>query len=86
MSKLRKAAEAALEALIESVGLVEAEYASNWRHGMPTRAAQLATELDSLNAHKQAIDALRAALAAPTAHDALLKQPTGSLEINHEWT
>lgn len=65
MSNLRQAAQAALEALTESVDLVQHDYDNDWRHGMPTRAGQLKGSLDALNAHKAAIDALRAALAEP---------------------
>lgn len=65
MTALRIAAQAALDALVESVDLVQHDYDSDWRHGMPTRAAQLASSLAALNAHKAAIDALRAALAEP---------------------
>lgn len=63
MSNLKQAAQAALEALIESVDLVQNDYDSDWRHGMPTRASQLAASLGALNAHKKAIEALRTALA-----------------------
>jgi hypothetical protein len=64
MTDLRTAAEQALEALTESVDLVQHAYDSDWRHGMPTRAAQLAAMKDGLDAHHAAIEALRAALAA----------------------
>jgi hypothetical protein len=64
MSKLRKAAQQALEALEECVDLVRNEYATDWRHGMPTRAAQLASMREGVEAHEAAIAALRAALEA----------------------
>jgi replicative DNA helicase len=49
-----------LEALMESVDLVENEYKSNWRHGVPTRARQLDATLKGLEAHQLAIFKLRA--------------------------
>ena len=67
---LREAAQAALDALTESVDLVQNAYDTDWRHGMPTRAAQLAAGKDALHAHRSAIKSLRAALAAQPAPDA----------------
>lgn len=64
MTDLTQAARQALEALEQSVDLVGNEYATNWRHGMPTRAAQLKALEDQWEAHKAAIAALRAALEA----------------------
>jgi hypothetical protein len=49
----------ALEALEESVDMVRNEYAEDWRHGMPTRAAQLAAMKNSLDKHVAAIAAIR---------------------------
>jgi hypothetical protein len=71
MTTLREAAQAALDALTESVDLVQNAYDENWRHGLPARAAQLAAEKTALDAHKSAIEALRTALAAQPAPDAM---------------
>jgi hypothetical protein len=49
----------AIEALENSLDLVEADYKSNWRHGIPTRQAQLAGHLAEVDAHKAALAALR---------------------------
>jgi hypothetical protein len=80
MTDLRTAAAAALEALTESVDLVQHAYDSDWRHGMPTRAAQLAAMKDGLDAHHAAIEALRAALDAPQGEPA-----SGWLEAAVAW-
>lgn len=63
----RETLAAALDALTESVDLVQHDYDSDWRHGMPTRKAQLDASLLALNQHKAAIAALRAALEAKPA-------------------
>lgn len=52
----------ALEALENSVDLVQAEYTDNWRHGRPTRAAQLDGLKRLAEDHASAITALRAEL------------------------
>ena len=53
----------ALEALEESVDLVRHEYTTDWRHGMPTRKAQLDGIKRGVEAHEQAITSLRQAIA-----------------------
>lgn len=50
----------ALEALENSLDLVQAEYTDNWRHGLPTRAAQLDGLKRLAEDHASAIEALRA--------------------------
>lgn len=50
----------ALNALENSVDLVQAEYTDNWRHGLPTRAAQLDGLKRLAEDHASAIEALRA--------------------------
>ncbi len=50
----------ALEALENSLDLVQAEYTDNWRHGLPTRAAQLDGLKRLAEDHASAITALRA--------------------------
>lgn len=55
----------ALEALENSVDLVANDYHDDWRHGIPSRAAQLAGLKAQVEAHKAAIVALRAALGIP---------------------
>lgn len=50
----------ALEALENSLDLVQAEYTDNWRHGLPTRAAQLDGLKQLAEDHASAIEALRA--------------------------
>ena len=60
---LRKAAEMALEALEYSVDGVRQEYLTDWRHGLPSREAQLAVMREAVDRHDAAITALRAALA-----------------------
>lgn len=62
---LRDAAQQALGALEESVDLVRNDYATDWRHGLPSRKAQLDGMAEAVKAHQDAITALRAALAAP---------------------
>ena len=52
----------ALEALEWSVDTVQAEYDSDWRHGIPTRKAALDRMLEALNAHKSSITAIRTTL------------------------
>ena len=57
-------------ALDESLDLVEQDYATDWRRGLPTRKAQLDGKLAILNAHKDAIAAGQAAIeAAENGHD-----------------
>lgn len=50
----------ALEAMENSLDLVQAEYTDNWRHGLPTRAAQLDGLKRLAEDHASAIEALRA--------------------------
>jgi hypothetical protein len=52
----------ALEALENSIDLVQHEYTANWRHGVPTRAAQLAALKADLDVHEAAITDIRAEL------------------------
>ena len=61
----RQLLQQALDALEESVDLVQHDYDADWRHGMPTRKAQLDASLNALTAHRATITALREALAAP---------------------
>ena len=58
----REIMQQALDALEESVDLVRHEYSIDWRHGLPTRKAQLEDMKAGLNAHEAAITALRTAL------------------------
>lgn len=55
----------ALEALEESIDLVRHEYKTDWRHGMPTRKAQLDGMKKGVEFHEKAITALRERLAQP---------------------
>ena len=55
VAKLRAALGACVEALNESVDLVRHDYESDWRHGLPTRKAQLDGKKDLLDAHIAAI-------------------------------
>lgn len=64
MSNKPGALRLALEALENSVDLVQAECQDNWRHGMPTRASQLAGLQKLAEDHVTAITALRAEIAA----------------------
>ena len=57
----------ALEALAESIDLVRNDYATDWRHGISTRKAQLDAMAENVKAHEAAIEACRAALAAQQA-------------------
>lgn len=65
MEVKRELLERALNALSESVDSVRQEYMGNWRHGIPTRKAQLDAEKAALDEHEKAIYELRAALSAP---------------------
>ncbi len=51
--------QSALRALEESVDLVQSEYDTNWRQGMPTRKGQLDAMLLELANHKDAIELLK---------------------------
>lgn len=50
----------ALEALEESVDLVRSDYMQDWRHGLPTRKAQLDGMKEQVEAHEAAISSLKA--------------------------
>lgn len=52
----------ALDALTESIDTMRNEHAADWRHGIPTRAAQLQAGAETVAAHEAAIAALRARL------------------------
>lgn len=52
----------ALSALEESVDIVGEDYRTDWRHGLPTRKAQLDVKKEQLDAHDAAITALRSRL------------------------
>ena len=55
------------DALINSSGALWNEYLSDWRHGIPTRRAQLDAKLKMCEDHDKAIDEIKAALAQPDA-------------------
>ncbi len=57
----------ALEALEESVDLVQDAYDTDWRQGLPTRKKQLDAEKIALDNHKKAIDAIKESLEEPQA-------------------
>lgn len=57
--------EQALEALNGSVDLVRNEYEWNWRHGIPTRKAQLDSYKHDLEVHEKVISDIKAELAKP---------------------
>jgi hypothetical protein len=59
IARLKEAVKVAVEALAESVDLVRYDYEEDWRHGMPTRAAQLAAKKSALDAHQAAITTLK---------------------------
>jgi hypothetical protein len=61
----REALKLALDALEESIDTVRHNYETDWRHGYPTRKAQLASMKQGLEDHEQAITAIQAALAKP---------------------
>ena len=52
----------ALEALENSIDAVRNEYETDWRHGYPTREAQLAGMKEMLDQHEAAITAIKEAL------------------------
>ena len=58
----REVMQQALVALENSVDLVRHEYNTDWRHGLPTRKAQLDGMKEGLDAHEATITALRTAL------------------------
>ena len=53
------------DALINSSDALWNEYQSDWRHGVPTRKAQLDGRLKMAEDHDKAIAAIKAALAQP---------------------
>jgi hypothetical protein len=57
-----EAMKQALEALENSVDTVQHEYDTDWRHGLPTRKAQLDGMKVLLERHQAAITALRTAI------------------------
>lgn len=59
----REIMQQALDALENSVDTVQHEYDADWRHGIPTRKAQLDGMKECLDAHIAAITALRDRLA-----------------------
>lgn len=59
---LRKVMQQALDALVDSVDLVREDYRTDWRHGIPTRAAQLEGKKAELDRHEQTIAAIDAAM------------------------
>lgn len=61
----REAMKTALEALDNSIDTVWNEYLDDWRHGLPTRKAQLEAKLKMVEDHEKAITAIKAALAQP---------------------
>ena len=63
----------ALEALEDSSDEVWNEYLSDWRHGVPTRKAQLDGKLKMCEDHDKAIAAIKAALAQPAQEPWLLE-------------
>ena len=54
--------QSAMRALEESVDLVQSEYDTNWRQGVPTRKGQLDAMLLELVNHKDAIELLKKVL------------------------
>ena len=60
-----EALKLALEALEDSVDTIRREYETDWRHGLPTRKAQLDGMKQALDNHEAAITAIREALAQP---------------------
>lgn len=63
IAELEEAMRLALDALNESVDLVKNEVAKDWRHGIPSRAGQLAGMQEGADAHVAAIEAAREVLA-----------------------
>ena len=61
----RELLQMALDALENSIDDVRNEYETNWRHGIPTREAQLDAMRKDLVKHEGAITAIRAHLAKP---------------------
>ena len=53
----------ALEALENSIDMVRCDYETNWRHGLPTRKAQLDGMKEMLEQHEKSITFLRQAIA-----------------------
>lgn len=66
---LRGVMQQAREALVDSVDLVREDYLTDWRHGIPTRAAQLEGKKAELDRHEQTIAAIDAAM-QPAADEA----------------
>ena len=64
----RELMQQALEALVESVDLVSNAYEADWRHGLPTRKAQLDGMKAGVEFHEATITALRERLADNTVH------------------
>ena len=62
---MKEALKLALEALENSIDIVRNEYETDWRHGLPTRLAQLASMKAEIEAHEQAITECKEALAQP---------------------
>ncbi len=65
VAELERVLSLALASLEESLDTVTHEYQTDWRHGMPTRAGQLAAMKQSLDAHHAAIAAARITLETP---------------------
>jgi hypothetical protein len=61
----REALKLVHDALINSSDALWNEYQSDWRHGIPTRRAQLDAKLKMCEDHDKAIAAIKAALAQP---------------------
>ena len=65
IKELEAALKQALEALEESIDTVRHNYEADWRHGYPTRKAQLNSMKQGVEDHEHAITAIKAALAQP---------------------
>ena len=63
MKSDRALLEAALDALMESRDTVWHEYESDWRHGLPTRKAQLDVMREIAENHDHVIAEIKARLA-----------------------
>lgn len=75
----RELVERALSALEESIDTIRNEYQQNWRHGIPTRNAQMEGQRQAVVAHELAIHDLRTALAAQQAEPLFLLH-TGKID------
>lgn len=74
-----KAMKQALAALENSIDTVRNEYENDWRHGLPTRKAQLDAIKEMVDQHDSAIKSLRWAIAEAEQEPVAWMHPDGRL-------